>query len=60
MSYPKPVVFRWGCQWMATITRGFSGNYEDESRAFGSWRDAFDWAYNQVRDWSPSLRRDDQ
>jgi hypothetical protein len=41
---------------MVTITRGFSGNYEGESRAFESWRAAFDWAHNEVKDWNPSLR----
>ena len=55
-GYPKPVVFKWGVEWMVIITRGFSGNYEDHQKSFVSWRDAFDWAYNEVKDWNPSLR----
>jgi hypothetical protein len=41
---------------MARVTRGFSGNYEYGLQPFTNWRDAFDWAHNQVKDWNPLLR----
>ena len=58
MNDPKP----WVCKiprtdvWEAVVTRGFSGNYEHDMRTFTSWRAAYDWAYNEVKDWSPSVR----
>lgn len=57
MSYPKPTVCKIGAGWLASVTRGFSGNYEHDLQSFTNWRDAFDWAYNQVKDWNPSLRQ---
>lgn len=54
--YPKPTVCKLGSCWMARVTRGFSGNYEYGLQPFTNWRDAFDWAHNQVKDWNPLLR----
>lgn len=47
----KPKVRRNGELWEACVTRGYEGNYETYARWFPTWREAFDWAHNAVKDW---------
>lgn len=54
-GYPRPTVRKAGLYWLAVVTRGFSGNYERDHQFFTGWRDAFDWAHGQVKDWNPEL-----
>ena len=48
----KPRVYR-VCPgaWAAIITHGYGGNYEHEYAICNTWRQAFDWAYRQVKRW---------
>lgn len=53
-DYPKPTVEMCPCNcklWRATVTKGFYGNYETYTYLARTWREAFDWAYSQVKDW---------
>jgi hypothetical protein len=52
--YPRPTVERCPCNcglWRAEVTVGYSGNYETWAHMSDTWRKAFDWAYNEVRNW---------
>lgn len=60
IGYPKPTVYKIEDCWLVSITRGFSGNYENDLQSFTCWRDAFDWAYDEVKDWDPSLRQENR
>jgi hypothetical protein len=51
-GYPKPKVLKdVSGAWLTLLTRGFAGNYENELMGHRSWRDAFDYAYGQVKNW---------
>ena len=54
--YPRPTVYKTGGVWMAAVTHGFSGNYENDLRLFVNWREAFDWTHNEVKNWDPGIR----
>ena len=44
----KPRVFKIGSAWGAVLVRGFEGNYEHDWVRCATWREAFDWAYDQA------------
>lgn len=49
----RPSVYKVGRFWMAVVTRGFSGNYEQSYALRETLPEAHDWARNQVKDWRP-------
>lgn len=42
-----------GNVWVSIVTRGYAGNYEHQYNYSETWRDAHDWAYDQVKEWRP-------
>lgn len=46
VRFGRPRVYRWGYRWVAVIHRKFDMPVWE---AFGTWREAYDWARTQAR-----------